>query len=49
VGEILFNLALQITPAVIIEQVPFIEGQNEGATGFQHQVDDAHILLANCL
>ena len=53
--EVLFDLALQVPAAVLVlevdvaEAVPLVEGEHERASGFEHQVDDAHVLLAEGL
>ncbi len=49
VGEILFDLPLQVAAAIVVEQVPLVEGEHECAARLEHEVDDANILLADHL
>ncbi len=43
-GEVLLDLALQVAAAVVVEQVPLVEREHEGAPGLEHEFDDAQVL-----
>ena len=55
VREVLLDLALEVAATVcvlevgVVETVPLVEREHERAARFQHEVDDAHVLLAERL
>ncbi len=49
VREVLLDLALEVAAALVVEQVPLVEREHERAPRLEHQVDDAHVLLADRL
>lgn len=53
--EVLLDLALEITApvltvhVVVVQAVPLVERQHECSARFEHEVDDAHVLLTEGL
>ncbi len=45
-GEVLLDFTLQVGAAFVVQQVPFVERENQGAAGFDGQLQDADILFA---
>ena len=46
VAQVLLDLALEVAAAVVVEQVPLVVREHERAARLEHEVDDAHVLLA---
>ena len=49
VVEVLLDLALEVAAAVVVEQVPLVEGEHERAARLEHEVDDAQVLRRDLL
>ena len=49
VAQVLIDLAVQVVAAVLVHQVPLVEGDDEGLAGLQDHVEDALVLLGDFL